>query len=185
MTIIDDILTYPDLIAILALVVSVVAISISFAEYLLQRNQWLLSVKPLGNIEIHDKAPTEISIIICNSGLGPMRFISMVTKNSKGESKEHPADWLEAARSAQEKDLCIQGIFRGFRKGDHIKAGEDAYLVNYYFSKNTIVDEKTKKQDCAWIRNTLKDLTIRVRYSDIYDREQKEIVYSLDGFGRT
>lgn len=185
MTIIDNILAYHDPIAILALVVSVVAIFFSFLEYLLQREQWHLSVKPLGNIEIYDKAPSELSIIICNSGLGPMRFLSMVTEDKHGVKKEHPADWINAALEAQDKTLATQGIFKSFRKGDHIKSASDEFIVNYDFKSNTGSDQTTKVREIKWIRNVLKDLTIRVKYTDIYDREQPEIVQSLEGFGAT
>jgi hypothetical protein len=176
LTLIDDILTNPNLIAFLALLISIVSIIVGFSGLWIQYIHNKKSVRPLGNIEIHDKV-SEISLILCNNGIGPMEIISFDTEDKQGRIKNHPADWIPW------RTLTVGYYFKSYSPGDNVRAGNDEVFLNFKFEPTNKDEEKILNDERKLIRRILKDLTIRIRYSNIYGDEQKEIEKKLEGFG--
>jgi len=176
MAMIDDILVNPNLIAFLALLISIVSIIVGFSGLWIQYIHNKKSVRPLGNIEIHDKE-TEIKLILCNNGIGPLEIISFETEDKQGRIDNHPADWIPW------RTLKAEYCFKSYSLGDNIRDGNKEVFLNFKFGSTSYADKQVLMNERKLIRNILKDLTIRIRYSDIYGDEQKKIEKKLDGFG--
>ena len=72
-------------------------------------------------------------------------------------------------------------MWADFRKGlPAIKEGDSIVLLEYRLDPQNRNSEKEREN----IRTILKNLTIRIMYKDIYDKEQPILSRSLDWFGR-
>jgi hypothetical protein len=174
MTILDDILGDPTkLIAFCALVISVVTVISSFIGLWIQRQHNRLSVRPLGNIGYlesinYAEKIQKISLNINNNGIGPMIITSVETLNSEGIKKGYPLDWFSPEdRIGMEFWAKLENIA--------LPAGQHFQILGY--SYNSESSEQKQKKDK--IKSVLEGLTIRIKYTDIYDKNQKEIIQQL------
>jgi hypothetical protein len=168
----------PLYLTIIAILISFFSVVVGFTTLLIQNYHNRLSVRPLGNIELHD-TNSEISIAICNNGLGPMIIKSIETVDKQGTKKDHPADWIPW------NELTAEHFFKSFKEKDNIRNGMNEVIFQYNFeSESGSPKEQRMKEERKLIRNILKDLTIRIRYSNIYRNEQTKIIQSLEGFGK-
>ena len=173
MTLVDKIATDPDLlIATLAIIVSFVAILIGWFSLRIQQKHNRLSVRPIGSIALSDYE-NQLAIRVKNAGIGPMIVKSIETSNNQGTKKEYPVDWMPS-------DI-MWGGFRRALKNQAIVAGDSTVLLE--FNLPDPIDEDSARQRDE-IRSVLKNLRIRIIYTDVYDKEQPELVRSLDWFGR-
>jgi hypothetical protein len=169
------------LFTVIALGISLFSVAISAWTLWIQRIHNRLSVKPLGNIEIVDLS-SEITLKLCNSGLGPLIITSMETVNREGLTRNHPFDWLPTMKYHSHNKL------KGYRTGDNVRSGMDDIFFDFKFipkDEKDTTDPQILLNEKRVIRNVLKELTIKIRYKSIYGEEQKEIVQSLDGFGHS
>jgi hypothetical protein len=172
MTLIDKIATDPKLlIATLAFFVSFVSILIGVVSLWIQRKHNRLSVRPIGIIARSD-FENRLAIRVKNAGIGPMIVKSIETSNNQGTKKEYPLDWMPS-------DILWAGFRRGF-KNPAIMAGDSTVLLEYKLDPQ----DKDSARQRDEIRSVLKNLTIRIIYTDVYGKEQPELVRSLDWFGR-
>jgi hypothetical protein len=172
MTLVGKIATDPELlIATLAFFVSVVSILIGVFSLWIQRKHNRLSVRPIGIIARSDYE-NRLAIRVKNAGIGPMIVKSIENSNNKGTKKKYPLDWMPS-------DIMWAG-FRRDLKNQTIMAGDSTVLLEYKIDPQ---DEDSARQRDE-IRSVLKNLTIRIVYTDVYGKEQPELVRSLDWFGR-
>lgn len=174
MTLLDAILTSPNLIPILALVVSFVSIGIGFLGLLIQRQHNILSVKPLGNIAMGNY-DIELGIAINNNGTGPLIIKSIRTIDNQGIQKKYPIDWIPAEL---QKNITFQKLVEGAA----LINGKDPIML-LLFRLNPLQPAEVQQRDK--IRSILKNLTIHITYSDIYGNLQPELVKKLDWFDKT
>jgi hypothetical protein len=169
MTLISEIITSPNLIATIALGVSFLSIIIGFYGLWLQRKHNQLSVRPIGIVTLSDYE-NRLAIKVKNAGMGTMIIKSIETSDNEGNKKEYPIDWFP-------QDI----MWADFRKGlPAIKEGDSIVLLEYKLDPQNKNSEKEREN----IRSILKNLTIRIKYKDIYDKEQQILSRSLDWFGR-
>jgi hypothetical protein len=176
MSLINDILTSPNLVATLALVVSVISIGIGFWGSWRQQIHNKLSVRPIGHINLSDY-DNMLAIAIENAGMGSMIIKSIETTDEKGNKKDNPIDWIQS-------DILLPEFkWRDFRtdlQNLAIKEGNSVILLDYRLDPNN-VEAQTIRED---IRSILKNLKITIVYEDIYGKEQPPLCRKLDWFGR-
>jgi|GEM_PF-1187565 len=168
--IVDDIVTNPsNFISACALIVSIIAIATGFVGLMIQRKHNILSVRPIGNIGLF-QGPAIIEISIINNGTGPMIIKSVETENKEGIKKKYPVDWIPL----QDRQLFWTAL-----EDISIKSGSGIYLLKFKYNPSN-PDQEQKRDN---IRSILKDLSIRIKYTDIYDRVQPDLVKPFDYFG--
>ena len=179
MTLIDNITTEPTLlIAALALLVSVISIFTSFYGLWLQRKHNRLSVRPIGNIGTRDGVNL-LSISVVNNGTGPMIIKSVEISNDQGIKKNYPIDWIpqeDQSKISFWKDLEDVALSKG--------NGIELFNYSYDLNNKNLVQLNANVELREKLRSILKDLTIRIKYKDIYGKDQPEFSKKLDIFGR-
>ncbi len=159
----------PDTIAIFALVVSIFSIAIGFSGLLIQRRHNILSVRPIGNIGLF-QSPNTIGIHITNNGTGPMIIKSVETENNEGIKKNYPVDWIP---------IEYRQFFWGNLEETSLLNGTKVDILGFKFNPNDPKEEQKRDE----IRSILKSLTIHVKYTDIYNKYQPELIKKFDHFG--
>jgi hypothetical protein len=168
-----------------ALLISFLSIGIGAWTLHTQQKHNKLSVRPIAEMERWD-LPTgapgmspQLTVIISNSGIGPMIIKSIKTKNKlSGEIREHPTDWILPT------EICskTQGISRKLKDNTTIKEGDKVEILKFSWTANDLKHPEVIK-DIQMIRRILKDLVIHVKYTNIYGDEQPEMTGSLEMFG--
>jgi hypothetical protein len=159
------------IIAILALIVSIVSIGIGVITLRTQQEYNRLSVRPIGIITLSDYED-KLAIKIMNAGIGPMIIKSVETVDNSGIKKDYPIDWMSSK--------YIWTNFRRNLQNHAIIAGDSIILLEYNLDPQN--KDLAKQRD--EIRFILKNLTIRIKYTDIYNKEQPDLIRSLNWFGR-
>jgi len=164
MALLNKIATDPTLqIATLALLVSVVSIVIGVVSLWIQRKHNRLSVRPIGIIVLSDYE-NRLAIRVKNAGIGPMIVKSIETTNNQGTKKEYPIDWMP--------DGITWADFRRGLENHSITAGDSSVLLEYVLDPQ----DKDSALQRDKIRFVLKNLALHIRYSDVYGKEQPELV---------
>ncbi len=172
MILIDKIATDPALlIATLAFLVSVVSIVIGVVSLWIQRKHNRLSVRPIGIITLSDYEDV-LTIMVKNAGIGSMIVKSIETSINQRTIKKYPIDWMPPGIG--------WATFRKDLENSAIKAGDSFVLLKYVLDPQ----DKNSALQRDEIRSRLKNLTIRIVYTDVYGKEQPELVKSLNWFGR-
>ncbi len=157
-----------ELIAACALIISIVSIFVGFWGVWIQREHSFRSIRPIGNIGI-TKRENYFGVALSNSGIGPMIIGSVETFNDKGVTKNYLADWIPHEYK-QNMDLGTH------IEGCAIHPGAQYDFLKYGYNPSN-PDDLTISNE---IRSMLKDLTIRVKYFDVYNREQPELIQHLN-----
>jgi hypothetical protein len=177
---IGDALSNPtNIISICALTVSIASILIGYYGLKRQRIHDELSVRPICNVGTI-QGPLVLTITILNNGVGPMIIKSVETHDSQGNKKDYPMDWIPLPdRQFVWRDLENVAILNG-KKIDIL--GFNFVTIIDGKPKLPITKDQIKKRE--EIRSILKDLTIHIKYTDIYGKEQPEYKYSFSVFGQ-
>ncbi|MHB8163465.1 MAG: hypothetical protein ACYDDV_03835 [Methanoregula sp.] len=181
-TYISDALSNPtNVISICALVVSIASILVGYFGLKRQQNHEILSVRPICNIG-HVMGTLGLNLWISNNGVGPMIIKSIKTSDKQGNTKDYPKNWLP------DKNRHGNIAFWEGLENTSILNGNKVDLLT--FTLVPLQDDKqkqiklTKEQiaDRDEIFGILKELTITVKYSDIYGIEQPEFKKDLSFF---
>jgi hypothetical protein len=157
-------------------VVSIVSIILTIVTLKEQKRHNLKSVKPIGRITAGDYE-NDIYVSILNNGIGPLIIKDFLAKNNRISSKTGLIDIVPT-------DINNSVIWTDFASNFEtraIKAGERLYLLRLTFEEQADQNQETIKTK---LRNFLKDLTIELQYTDIYEKRTYKIVRELDWFGR-
>ena len=177
MTIFQKILDNPQaIIAFCALLVSIISIILTILTLKEQKRHNLKSVRPIGRITVGDYE-NDIYVSILNNGIGPLIIKSFKAKNSKISSTTGLIDIVPT-------DINNNVIWTDFASNfDNraIKAGERLYLLRLTFEEKADQQQENIK---TRLRNFLKDLTVELQYTDIYEKRTYTIERKLDWFGR-
>ncbi len=167
----DQILADPNFNAILALIISITSIGIGFFGLWLQRKHNRLSVKPIGMITIYDKLG-EFGVAILNKGTGPLIIKSIETTNDQGIKKKYPIEWVP-------REYRHQFAFRIDLENVAIINGQKPLnLIKVKFNPQNIEEVMLS----GTFREILANLTIRIKYTDIYGKIQPELIRNLNWF---
>ena len=162
------------IIAIAALVVSVVAVAVSVWSGLAERRHMRLSVRPVAAIPVAD-FENRLAVWLTNKGLGPMRIKKLTVTDTAGTT--HP-DLLSYM-----PDLPV-GIdwtnFHGNADGAFLEAGKRLELLLLEGDDNNRAFREARDS----IRSVLATLTVHVEYEDFYGQLMTPEERSLSWFGR-
>ena len=173
--IIDKIISDPTLlIASIALLVSIISILIGAFSLKIQRTHNRKSVKPIGNIVFSDYENL-LAVNLKNVGVGPLFIKSLKVKNKDRETKNNIIDFMPP----HPPDLPWTNYFAN-PTDFVIPPGEKLNLIE--LSTDDISDAFAEFRDN--VRKTLMDLSIELKYKDIYDKTMPENKRALDWFGR-
>lgn len=181
-----DITDPQNIIAIGSVGIALLAVYISYKSTKLgadtlkqQQKHNELSVRPICNVGMI-QGPLSILIYISNNGVGPMIIKSVETSDNKGNKKNYPVDWIPKAN---------RQIFWRELENTALLNGSKVDILGFNFEQ--VIDGKhkapiTKEQITRReeIRGILKDLTIHIRYADIYGVEQPEFKQDFSIFGQ-
>jgi hypothetical protein len=175
-----------NIIAVISIFIAILAVYISYKSTKLgadtfkqQKKHDELSVRPICNVGTL-QGPLILSIWISNNGVGPMIIKSVETSDSRGNKKGYPMDWIP------KEDL--QFVWRDM-EDTAILNGNKVDILGFNFvpiidgkPKLPITKDQIKKRE--EIRGILKELTIRIMYTDIYGNEQPEFKQDFTIFGQ-
>jgi hypothetical protein len=165
-------------IALCALIVSILSVIFTWFTLKYQRLHNYKTVRPIGIIVAGDYE-NKIFIRLDNSGIGPLIIKKVVVKNKTLEASTVidiiPTDlskrivWTDFAAALEQKT---------------IPAGQQLNLI--VWTPNNYQDDNHGRisQDRTDLRRALKDVTVTLSYTDVYERNVFKDERSLDWFGR-
>lgn len=157
------------------IVLTYLSISVSRIED--QRNEFTLQelARPLGQIICGDYEDI-LEVKFKNCGLGPLTIKEIiVSRNNQKVSNNLIKLMPQVPVGVDWNDFIIDGVNFTVAKDTEI----NVILIHGNKTNAVFNDYKTK------VRNTLKELTIEIKYVDIYDRPMNSAVRNLDLFERT
>ena len=170
------------IIAICALIVSVVSIIISVRTLKIQRTHNEKSVKPLGQIILNDYE-NQITVDIRNVGIGPMILKELSVTNLKGETKDNLIDFIDL----EMPDGLTWNDYVKQVKDRVIAVGEGIVLIGIDFESIESPTKDSMNQLDRFrdgLRRTLGDIVVKIRYTGIYENEIQTTERKLDWFKR-
>ena len=164
------------IIAFLALIVSIVSIVFTAIQVNIQKTHYKNLVKPISKIGLGDYE-NHIFLKISNNGLGPLIVKKITVKNKYLTTESSFIDILpkEFAKSTHWENYTTKYEGRVLRQGQYLE------LISW---KQSIAEEyhspkKVKEQRDA-LRSCLKDVSIDIKYTDIYGKEEFSEYLSLN-----
>jgi hypothetical protein len=140
-----------------------------------QRKHDRLTVRPLAYIMVGDY-DDRVYVKVANNGTGPM-IIKSITVNDK------PRPLYQAL-----SDILPEGIYWTNYTADYadrsVRAGGQVVLVDLDSGSNTHVSPEKFGEARDLVRRALGNITVRVKYTDIYNKNQPIAERKLDWFHR-
>lgn len=161
-------------IALGALVVSLVAVSVSVWSGLADRRHMKLSVRPVAAIPVAD-FENRLAVWVSNKGLGPMR----IKKLTVADAHETVHSDLITFMPELPPNVAWTN-FLGNADGAFIEAGKrlELLLLEGNLENQAFCDARDL------IRGALATLTVRVEYEDLYGQSMPSADRTLSWFGR-
>ena len=167
-------LTSSDLIALGALLVAFVSVLLSMWTAYLQRRHMRLSVRPVGVIPVADWE-NRVGVFLKNTGLGPMRIVSLQASDEHGNTSDKLLDLMPALEGE-----TMWTTFHDTVDGATIEPGYEYRLL---LLEGDLDDEDfISSRDRA--RDRLQYLTVTLEYEDLYGVRMEPCVKRLTWFGR-
>lgn len=174
----QKLLDNPDsIIALCALLTSVVSIFFTYRGLRLQKVHNLKSVRPIGVIIAGDYED-DIYVRIDNNGIGPL-LVTEIKVSSPHRKSMNIIDLVP--QSLNEKVMWADFVAETQHRV--IMPGKDLYLIRLTFDEVVALPDnqhEIKKE----IRNFLQDLTVDLSYTDVYERTLFKTIRKLDWFAR-
>ena len=164
----------PIIVAICALVVSVVSTSMSVWTAFLQRRHMRLSVRPIAAVPVADYE-NRVAVYLQNNGLGPMRITSLRARHETGFTSNDIFSQMPELPSG-----IIWSTFHESVDGATLNAGSRLELL-------VLEGDPNDTAFCAGrdsVRKNLARLVVSVDYEDLYGESMKAYERSLSFFGR-
>lgn len=159
--------------AIIGLVLSVVAISISMWGVRTQRLHNELSVRPLAEVTVADYEDC-LRVKLCNNGIGPMIVIAITVSDGQN-AKPALLEWMPELPGDRHWNN-----FAGDVRGRSLSPGAEVVLLEL-----TEHDGERGFSVCRdLVRTALAPLTVNVEYTNIYNRSMPPKRQELAWFGR-
>lgn len=160
-------INWEGIIALCALVVSVVSIVFTVIQVRLQRIHNKKTVKPIGRIRIGDYQ-SNIFVKIENNGIGPLIIKQILIKSKVLQTTKSLIDILPTDLTKR----ITWTNFTGSYEGRTIIPGQSLELI--VWTINSSYDGKSQdviEKDRSDLRKALKDISVSVCYTDIYEKE--------------
>ncbi|MEW8659047.1 MAG: hypothetical protein AB2603_12035 [Candidatus Thiodiazotropha endolucinida] len=159
--------------AFLAVVVSVLAMFISFWAVRSQHKHNELSVRPLAEVTVADYE-NSLRVKLCNNGNGPM-IIKWIEVSNRTKAKTSIIEFMPILPNNREwttfsSDLCDRTL----------KSGDEIVLLELTMNDGETNFNKSRDK----VRTALAPLSVRVKYTDIYNKKMPTRIKSLSWFGR-
>lgn len=162
------------IIAICALIVSVIATVLAVWSAIVQRRHMRLSVQPIAAIPISDYEG-EIEVSLSNKGLGPMRIKSLQIRNNKGMVHKNLVNHMPSLGAEISWSTFYNSV-----DGAALEPGKRLILLALRGDSDSSSFRKCRDE----VRKALKDLTVRVEYEDLYGTTMESVEKSLSWYGR-
>jgi len=137
----------------------------------------LKSIKPIVHITVADHED-EIYVSIINNGIGPAIIKDFCAKEGTVFAK-NLIDLIPDDINSK----VVWAEFAASFVGRALKASERLYLIRLTFDEigNQKLNDEVKKD----LRGFLKNVSLELEYTDIYEKETYTVSRNLDWFGRT
>lgn len=178
MTVFQKLLDSPEVvIALCALLISMVSIFLTIQTLKVQKQHNLKSVRPIGHITAGDYED-DIYISIVNNGIGPLIIKELKVSNSQLSSSSL-IDIIpdNINNSVIWTDFASNFINRALKPGDRL------YLVRLTFDE-TEKQQTNNKNIKETLRKFFQHLTLELSYTDIYEKKTYKVTRKLEWFGR-
>jgi len=162
------------MIAICALAISLVATGSAIWSAFVQRRHMRLSVRPIASFPVAD-FEDRVGVFLANKGLGPMRIRKFVAEGSDGTTQSDLVSHMPPLRHGVK--------WRNFHEnmdGATVESGKRLELILLEGDPGDDLFRACRDQ----VRRTLKGLTIRVEYEDLYGTAMQPVERQLSWFGR-
>lgn len=166
------------IISIATVIISMIAIAMSIITYYMQKKFNTNSVKPLLVFELVD-LDERIAIKLKNYGMGvgiikEVKFLSM----NSGQCWKNLLKAVEEIDNKNENRIESLGIWKRYieiYKNHPVPANGECIILEI---------EKPKNIELDYIRDILKEIEVKLTYSDIYQKLQTPISYDFSYFER-
>ena len=162
------------IIAICALVVSVFSTGLAVWTAFLQRQHMRLSVRPIPSVQLAD-FENSVGVYIENSGLGPMRILSLIVTDDKGVTHDDLISHMPS--------LAPGILWSSFYDKVDLSALQTGRRLRLLLLEGDPEDAMYRQSRDA-VRRKLSELTMRVEYEDLYGRLMEPADERLSWFGR-
>ncbi len=146
----------------------------------IQNRHNILSVKPIMNVG-HFDYENSINVTLRNVGMGPAYIKRITITNNINEEKNTLLDWMPDLQPG-----ITYSFYASVYKDFWFRPQVESSLLKLDAKKTTDSDGLTQafKKSREDVRKTLKDLTVKVIYTDMYESEDFTYSFNLDYFGR-
>lgn len=170
-------ISFDSIIAILALIVSIISVYFVYATLKQHRKHNINTVKPISFIAAGDYENL-LYVSIENNGTGPLVIKNLVVKN-KTQATTSVIDIIPDSI----RNTAVFSKFTTNLSNRAILAGEELRLLEYRIDRELINQEPYSSTREA-IRKVLKNVEIKLSYTDIYGETTFNETRKLDWFGR-
>ena len=159
--------------AVSALGISFVSILIGLFTFINQRRHFRITVRPIGQISLLDY-PDHTGVYIKNVGVGPLVGERVRVKDGQGEAHDYLIELVPKPFGSLN--------FTNYSKMDEmvILPGKRVCLLEL---KGNDAEDKYRRFR-GQLRESLKDISLELRYRDIYGKKMKTERKKLDWFNR-
>jgi len=169
------------IIALCAVLISIFSIYLTIKTLKTLKQHDLKSVKPIGYISVGDYE-NNIYVGIDNNGIGPLLIKEFEVTNSD-RSLSSKKNLFEIIPESIKNSVTWRD-FIGQKVADRtIKPGDRLYFLQLVFDKIEMHHENNKKIKKE-LREFLQNLTVKVTYTDIYEKKKYIEIRELDWFRR-
>ena len=166
------------MIAICALLTSIVSIFLTMRTLEMQKKHNLKSVRPIGRITAGDYE-NDVYISIVNEGIGPL-----IIKNFKASNSQLTSSSIIDIIPKNINDKVIWDDFASNFFNRAIKASGRLYLVRLKFDDTTEERQSANDKLRNDLRRFFQHLTLELEYTDIYEQDTYTVIRELSWFGR-
>lgn len=169
----DNKINWDGIIALCALCVSIVSIVFTVIQLKIQRTHNKKTVKPIGRIKMGDYQ-NNIFVKIENNGVGPLIVRQVLIKNKTLQTTKSFIDILPADLTKR----ITWTNFTGSYESRTIIPGQSLELIVWTINDSyKKIDSETEReakidQDRSELRKALKDVSVSLSYTDIYEKEE-------------
>lgn len=162
-------------IASLALIVSVATAIITYLTFYIQRNHNRKSLRPIINVNPFDYSNC-LKIELKNEGVGPAIITKIVVEKNEHEKKANVYSWMP-------------NLISGLSYSNYLTRDQDIPMISGKTIEiicikldPTIQDQRAFRDQ---MRGVLRQLTIKIDYTDIYDSKFPTYSEKFDLYART
>lgn len=161
-------------VAICALILSIITVALNVWGQWTQRTHMRLSVRPIASIPVAD-FESRVAVWLANKGLGPMRVIKLTVVDADGTVHEDLLSHMPK---------LPRGIhwtnFQSQTDGAMVEAGKRLDLLVLEGDQNSPIFGEARDS----VRRALDGLTVHLEYEDLYEKAMPPLTKSLTWFGR-